>query len=29
VAMMRQMMGDRMYPVTMAGLDRAMRALMR
>jgi len=29
VAMMRQLMGDRMYPVTMAGLDRAMRALMR
>jgi hypothetical protein len=27
--MMRQLMGDRMYPLTLDGLDRAMRALSR
>ena len=27
--MIRQLMGDRMYPLTIEGLDRAMRALMR
>ena len=27
--MMRQIMGDRMYPLTLDGLDRAMRALSR
>ena len=29
VAIMRQLMGDRMYPLTLAGLDDAMRRLMR
>ena len=27
--MIRQLMGDRMYPLTLEGLDRAMRELMR
>jgi uncharacterized protein len=27
--MMRQLMGDRMYPLTLDGLDRAMRELVR
>jgi uncharacterized protein with von Willebrand factor type A (vWA) domain len=27
--MIRQMMGNRMYPLTLAGLDRAMRELVR
>jgi uncharacterized protein with von Willebrand factor type A (vWA) domain len=27
--MIRQLMGDRMYPLTLDGLDRAMRELMR
>ncbi|MFO1170909.1 MAG: VWA domain-containing protein [Hyphomicrobiaceae bacterium] len=27
--MLRQLMGDRMYPLTLDGLDRAMRELMR
>ena len=27
--LMRQLMGDRMYPLTLEGLDRAMRALSR
>ncbi len=29
IAMMRQLMGGRMYPLTLAGLDRAMRELVR
>jgi uncharacterized protein with von Willebrand factor type A (vWA) domain len=27
--MMRQLMGGRMYPLTLDGLDRAMRELVR
>jgi uncharacterized protein with von Willebrand factor type A (vWA) domain len=27
--MMRQLMGGRMYPLTLEGLDRAMRELVR
>jgi len=27
--MMRSAVGDRMYPLTLDGLDRAMRELMR
>jgi uncharacterized protein with von Willebrand factor type A (vWA) domain len=26
---MRQLMGERMYPLTLDGLDRAMRELVR
>jgi uncharacterized protein with von Willebrand factor type A (vWA) domain len=26
---MRELMGDRMYPLTLDGLDRAMRELVR
>ena len=29
IRMMRQLMGDRMYPLTLDGLDRAMRELVR
>ncbi len=29
IAMMRQLMGGRMYPLTLEGLDRAMRDLVR
>jgi uncharacterized protein len=29
IRMMRQIMGDRMYPLTLDGLDRAMRELVR
>jgi len=29
IALLRDLMGERMYPITLAGLDRAMRALMR
>ncbi|MBX6329915.1 MAG: VWA domain-containing protein [Pseudolabrys sp.] len=29
IAMVRQLMGGRMYPLTLEGLDRAMRELMR
>jgi uncharacterized protein with von Willebrand factor type A (vWA) domain len=29
IRMMRQLMGERMYPLTLAGLDRAMRELVR
>ena len=29
IGMMRQLIGDRMYPLTLAGLDRAMRELVR
>ena len=29
IRMMRQLMGDRMYPLTLEGLDRAMRELVR
>ena len=29
IAMMRQLMGARMYPLTLSGLDRAMRELLR
>jgi uncharacterized protein with von Willebrand factor type A (vWA) domain len=29
IHMMRQLMGDRMYPLTLEGLDRAMRELVR
>jgi uncharacterized protein with von Willebrand factor type A (vWA) domain len=29
IRMIRQMMGERMYPLTLAGLDRAMRELVR
>jgi hypothetical protein len=29
VRMVRQLMGDRMYPLTLGGLDRAMRELVR
>ncbi|HLN09576.1 MAG TPA: VWA domain-containing protein [Xanthobacteraceae bacterium] len=29
IRMMRQLMGDRMYPLTLGGLDRAMRELVR
>ena len=29
IRMVRQLLGDRMYPLTLEGLDRAMRALVR
>jgi len=29
IKMMRQIMGGRMYPLTLDGLDRAMRELVR
>ena len=29
IKMMRQLMGGRMYPLTLEGLDRAMRELVR
>jgi uncharacterized protein len=29
IRMIRQMMGERMYPLTLAGLDKAMRELVR
>jgi uncharacterized protein with von Willebrand factor type A (vWA) domain len=29
IAMVRQLMGGRMYPLTLDGLDRAMRELVR
>src|SRR6195256_1715506 len=29
IRMVRQLMGDRMYPLTLAGLDKAMRGLVR
>jgi len=29
IGMMQQLMGDRMYPMTIDGLDRAMRELSR
>jgi uncharacterized protein with von Willebrand factor type A (vWA) domain len=29
ITMVRQLMGGRMYPLTLEGLDRAMRELMR
>jgi hypothetical protein len=29
IKMMRNAVGDRMYPLTLGGLDRAMRELMR
>jgi hypothetical protein len=29
VAVMKQLVGDRMYPLTIEGLDRAMRELVR
>ena len=29
IRMVRQMMSDRMYPLTLAGLDKAMRELVR
>jgi uncharacterized protein with von Willebrand factor type A (vWA) domain len=29
IMMMRQLMGNRMYPLTLDGLDRAMRELVR
>ena len=29
IRMMRQLMGGRMYPLTLDGLDRAMRELVR
>jgi hypothetical protein len=29
IAMMRQLFGERMYPLTLDGLDRAMRELLR
>jgi uncharacterized protein with von Willebrand factor type A (vWA) domain len=29
IKMMRELMGGRMYPLTLEGLDRAMRELMR
>jgi uncharacterized protein len=29
IRMVRQLLGDRMYPLTLQGLDRAMRALVR
>ena len=29
IKMMRNAIGDRMYPLTLDGLDRAMRELMR
>ena len=29
ISMMRQLMGGRMYPLTLDGLDRAMRELVR
>jgi uncharacterized protein with von Willebrand factor type A (vWA) domain len=29
IRMMRQLMGNRMYPLTLDGLDRAMRELIR
>ena len=29
ISMMRQLLGNRMYPLTLEGLDRAMRELVR
>ena len=29
IGILRQIMGERMYPVSLSGLDRAMRSLMR
>jgi uncharacterized protein with von Willebrand factor type A (vWA) domain len=29
IRMMRQLLGGRMYPLTLEGLDRAMRELVR
>ena len=29
ITMVRQLMGGRMYPLTLEGLDRAMRELVR
>jgi uncharacterized protein with von Willebrand factor type A (vWA) domain len=29
IGMLRQLMGGRMYPLTLEGLDRAMRELIR
>jgi uncharacterized protein with von Willebrand factor type A (vWA) domain len=29
IRLMRQLMGGRMYPLTLEGLDRAMRELVR
>jgi hypothetical protein len=29
IGMMRQLMGGRMYPLTLEGLDKAMRELVR
>jgi len=29
IRIVRQMMSDRMYPLTLAGLDKAMRELVR
>jgi len=29
IRMVRQMMSNRMYPLTLAGLDKAMRELVR
>jgi uncharacterized protein with von Willebrand factor type A (vWA) domain len=29
IGMMRQLMGGRMFPLTLEGLDRAMRELVR
>jgi uncharacterized protein with von Willebrand factor type A (vWA) domain len=29
IGMVRQLMGNRMYPLTLDGLDRAMRELVR
>ncbi|HEX5507003.1 MAG TPA: VWA domain-containing protein, partial [Pseudolabrys sp.] len=29
ISLMRQLMGGRMYPLTLEGLDRAMRELVR
>jgi uncharacterized protein with von Willebrand factor type A (vWA) domain len=29
IRMMRQLLGERMYPLTLDGLDRAMRELLR
>jgi uncharacterized protein with von Willebrand factor type A (vWA) domain len=29
IRIMKQLMGDRMYPLTLDGLDRAMRELVR
>ena len=29
IAMIRELLGDRMYPLTLAGIDRAARSLTR